>query len=94
MLQSLVRITVTSTLALHFWMFAQMQLLADRPVSRFATAKEDLIAIAIKLASDSSVPIGVEVASNDENSPLDVSKSESTLGAELDRVVKIDPRYT
>jgi hypothetical protein len=69
------------------------QALAEHSISKFTTARESLTGIAIKLVTDSHVPIGVEVAPDDNNRLLDVTHSESTLGAELDRIVSLNPRY-
>jgi hypothetical protein len=97
MFPSLARVIATSTRTLVVLLLLanrnHAQAPAERSISKFTTSRESLTGIAMKLASDSHVPIGIEVAPNDENRSSDVTHSQTTLGAELDRVVSLNPRY-
>ncbi len=66
---------------------------ADRSISGFDREEAYFSDIAIKLARDTGVPIGLKLFAGDEQKKVDVRRAEAALGSELNRIVQREPRY-
>jgi hypothetical protein len=66
--------------------------LGDKRVTQVSVQKNDIAGAVLALALDTGVPIGVEVLAG-PGEEFDVTAAGSTLGTELNKLVRNDPRY-
>ena len=95
MLLSRVLKIVISAVAVSFLM-AQGSVqdeLRDKPVAQFTVEKASLLSAVMKLSSATGVPMGVELSSGPEGPDFSLDSRQTTLGAELDRIISNVPQY-
>ena len=69
------------------------EVLANRSIDSVALQRASLSTVAMKLANSAGVAIGIELLSGQEEKRFDFSASGSTLGTELDNLLRNNDRY-